>query len=332
MIKSKLALIIIIILFSIPSCSLFKQSKGEKRTRLLIAHTDFRHTDSVVNEGKIEAALNFIAIQTGKYELVPLHVRDSLSVQLKAAGEESTVYEIAKSTGADKNVFITISQLKNMLRVELIINTTEGFDARTGVGYCLLNYREIGNDKALYDPSLLKAIQRAFAAAVRDTNLFRQPDGSRTVMPTKTLAVGGLLFQTRPEILPKWELLNDKEVNSFDVVETIFSAAKDCPYYTVYDTETRDGIYSLFNLYIVENFVPPSPEEINALIKLEVDSYLTGSIRRIESGAFAELQLYDISTGKIRQIRSASDTIKTDDILDCRTVLQKLTKKVLDCR
>ncbi|MDQ1265692.1 MAG: hypothetical protein QG635_843, partial [Bacteroidota bacterium] len=196
--------------------------KDDKAILLLPANITFGGDVKNLSEYKVDAALNMICLITKKYQLIPFSARDSIAESLKTIGLEPTVAAIADSAGAGQILFIRISQLKNILRADITLNKTDKSESISrGIGYAFLNFRDEASDKALYDPALLKALQRAFAAAEGDSAMF----GSMNVIPAKSLVVGGMIFEDDGSFGRTWELFQNKGANSFDAVETIFSAA-----------------------------------------------------------------------------------------------------------
>jgi hypothetical protein len=54
---------------------------------------------------------------------------------------------------------------------------------------------------------------------------------------------------------------------------------------TVIDMETRDSIYAMAGLFMVENYNPASASELKILKSLEVTRIITGVCERIRGGA-----------------------------------------------
>ncbi|MDQ1266961.1 MAG: hypothetical protein QG635_2114, partial [Bacteroidota bacterium] len=95
------------------------------------------------------------------------------------------------------------------------------------------------------------------------------------------------------------------------------------------DTESRDALYALFKIYVVENYTSPTAFELEALSVLEVNSYIYGTCRRTEEGARIELNLYDINDKKMIIINSVGSSLTSDSIDELRKTLKYLTGKLL---
>jgi hypothetical protein len=132
----------------------------------------------------------------------------------------------------------------------------------------------------------------------------------------------------------EWKLFGEKERAEFgkDLTQSMFEAAIDAPYYAVYDPETRDSVFAVYNLYLIENCRAPSIVEIDALNKFQVKKYLTGKLIRTPEGATIEISLCDIRGTKLYVIKTESAEFKTDAIDILETIAAELVKKILDIK
>jgi len=297
---------------------------------IMLADVKFGSGTSEVSISKIEAAIALTAKISGKYELIHNSTRDSIARLMHVDSLETTIIAIARKLNADKVLFIKVNQIKNMLRIDIISGKTgDSASFYQGTGYSLLHYRKEKDNKAVYDPTLLQAVQRAFAVAEKDSMMFAGLEGSFQVYPAKTLAIGGLDFKNDSD-LPEWDLFVKKEVYSFDASESIFEQAKESPYYAVYDLDSRDSIYALFNLFGVENFNAPTTHEIEALHALEIDSYITGKFIRVQNGAEIEIHLCDMQNKNFRIMESEKSILESDDLEKMRKLVKDMTEKLLE--
>lgn len=321
---------LMMILFFCFFCVVLENAKGEVKTTLLIGNIKLGQKAEIIKATKVEAALNLAAGLSGKYVLIPTILRDSVAVLLSKDGVKPQINILSDTLGADKIVFVLVSRIENMLRVELnLVDAKNTSDRNLGEGFASIHYM-FSDSVLLVDLALLQAVQRAFAVAVKDSNLYANCEESFRVFPAPTLIIGGLDYKENPSYFPKWDLFDRPIVSSYDAVESIFEQAKESSKYVVYDIATRDTIYALFNLYIIENHKPPSYLEIEVLDNFLVRRYITGTFTQQKNSADIELVLYEIIGGKLKPIKSEKGIIQKDDLMEFRRVLKDLTKKLLD--
>lgn len=295
---------------------------------LLIGNLTFGHQADSISPLKVEAGINLAAILSKKYSLIPSQIRDSLANYFSSNGIKPQVNIIADTLKADKILFINVSAIQNMLRMEITsADAKPPYDKNTGEGYALMHFIEKDN-KHLYDPAILAAAQRALASAERDSNLYKDEEGNFRVFPAETMVIGGIEYKDNPNQFPRWDIFDNQVISSYDAVESIFEEAKNSEKFVVYDIPTRDTIFSIFNMFIPENYRPPSTPEIEALDKFQVKNYICGTLTKLKEHCNLELSLYKIVNGKLKLIRTEKDIVEKDDITIYRKVLKRLTKKL----
>ncbi len=303
---------------------------NDNKTKLMIGQCLFsENTPEFLDDYKIEAALTLAAGLTKDYKVIGLTERDSVSSIIEESGKEPTALNIARELDVDKILFFNVQQLKNMVRIEMVSKKVKNNKESRGIGYSLLRFRHENDNKPLYDPTILIAVQRALAESENKPELFADLEGSFRVLPAKTTVVGGLMFLNDPN-QKDWELFKSKEIISYDVAESIFEAAIESPTHVVYDTESRDSIYAMFNMFGIENFKAPTSYEIKALSDLEVQIYITGMFKRTPEGAEIELHYCDLSEGTLNMIRFVKGKIRNDLIDELRAEVKKLTRELLE--
>jgi hypothetical protein len=307
------------------------QNIDKDKIRIFVSKVEFGNQAEEISMSKVEAALLFASRLTGKYEIIPFALSDSIVNELSKIKKEATAQKVATSLGAERIWTMRIDRMNNMLRANISqVEIKNPKKKKNGIGYCLVNYFEDKTNKRFYDPSLLKAIQRAFAVVVGDSLLFSNESDKLKVIPAKTLVIGGVDF-VEDESLPLWELYDKKVVTSYDATEAMFEVVKDYPDFCAYDMASRDSIYAMFNYHIVENYRPPTTFEFDALNKLEVEYYLTGWIQRNKEGANLEILLFKLNGKgkKMTLVKSDSAILPKDDAKEFRELVRKLAISVL---
>ena len=328
--------IFIILFFIIPFYGLFAEADDsltnadftESSDLFMIADVKFGKETNDLTLNKVEAAVALAGGITKRFHLVPFSVRDSVAQNLIDEQKAPTAAAIAEKLNVKKILFMNINRVENMLRVDISMVDAEDFDDKSdGSGYALIHFIKEKDEKVLYDPSLLAAVQRAVAVCLHDSLMYSGTEGKFNVIPAPTLVIGGVDFQDDQELY-LWDLYSRMAVASYDMLEAIFETAKDSRDFVIYDIPTRDTIYSMFKLYFVENYKSPSKYEMEILDKFQVDYYVTGTLKRIREGAELELGLYKIKDEKLYPVRSEKDILKDDDLFQLRELVQTLTKKL----
>ncbi len=296
---------------------------------VMIADIELSNSLRGLSETKIEAAANLALRASEGFFLIPREVRDSVLSSLKAAGKAPTIINAASELNASRVLFIKINRLDNILRVDILSALNrDSLIKRSGKGYAALRLRSEKDSSILYDPALLAAFQRAFADA-EDSSMFKNAEGILEVYPAKTIVIGSIYYKN--EKGPGWwNVFKDKIAGSYEAVETIFSEAVKHENYVVYDIPTRDSLYALFKMYLIENYNPMSAAEIEALSRLDVDCFITGSLKGKGTTAELELSLYEYSDNDYHLIRSEKALLEEDSFQSYKALLRKITAKLLE--
>jgi hypothetical protein len=286
-----------------------------------------RGTASINDRDAYEALVLAINLSK-KYNAVAYKKVDSL-ISTSYLRKRLNINELAQKTGANKILFPSISVLNNMIRVEIKEkNVGKNIINKNGIGYSLLNYRDIENDKPIYVPTLISAFQRAFMNLVNDSTLYESYDNLYKIYPAKTLAISGLEFIDN-EDYKKWYLFDEKQLMSFDMIETIFDVVAYHHNYVVYDTPSRDTLFSFFNIYETANHTAPSKTELTAFKNIGVESFISGSVERERMGVKITLNLFDLEEGIYKKNKTASFTIEEDKLSEIRFGVRMATVKLL---
>ncbi len=300
------------------------------KTRTAILNISFGpEAKGVISEEKVEAAFNLVNLISEKYEYKDLATRDSIIAMLKKNNTELNIQNISQSLNVDKLFAIHIDRLANMIRVNMLSINAKDSTKSDGNGYALASYFTVENNAALYDPALLKAMQRAFAVTDGDSLLFTKNDTAFYAYPTPTLVISGLKFIDDAK-LPKWEVFNMKEVNSYLIVESIFDTLRFKNNLTLYDQISRDSIYAIFGLKIPENHNSVSEAELSCLAKFEVDYVLSGSFSRIDSGARLILTLFRLKDNKLSLIHRVESELLEDSKLQLGQLARKTAIRLIE--
>ena len=330
--KLLLILVVLIVSFQIspPSASAKGSSADSANKKLImLANVNLGRNTSDITMFKAEAALNFAALASGKFGLVNSDSIKSLVGDMLSKGDSNTTpLIIANKFNADYIYFMGINVIENMIRVDISsINAKDTSKKSGGVGYASLRYKRMKDEKMLYDPELLTATMRAFAVVQKDSSIFKTSD-SNWVKPVPTLMIGGINYINSNE-LPAWDIFAHKEISSYDAVETIFDEIKQSNDYAIYDIQTRDSVYALFNLVGIENYMSPTSSEIKSLSEMEVGYYITGNLERSEFGALLDLYLCQITKSHLEIIKKKTLVVKEDSEKDYRETIRKAARGIL---
>jgi hypothetical protein len=325
----------VIILFILLSLSLnlyaegISETSGKPRMRVMMAWSRIAPGVYGVNDAKVEAALAIALRLTGCYELIPSHFRDSTAKAINAKAEEASALRIAQELDAERILSLTVNRIKNILRVDIVNLAVDTSNIKSyGKGYAYLNYRSANDQTLFFEPGLLTAVQRAFADSENDSNMYASLEGHLRVIPAKTIAIGGMSF-SYDDKQPYWDLFDENEVTSFDMIETIFEEVGKNPHYVAYDTESRDSVYLMARLYATDNSQESTIFEIEALSAFQVEYLITGNFKRVPDGASVTLNLLKINDKEFTLQRSENAILKENDLDKLRQTLRELTNKLL---
>lgn len=282
--------------------------------------------------GKVDAAFALAMFASEKFRSIPFAVRDSVLGVMRQETSDVTAGALAQRLGAEQVAFVTVNRLQNILRVAVSCRYGKDFEQlREGIGYAVLKYRKGSEDSILYDPSLLLAIQRAFALSQADTLMYAKVERDMRAIPAKLLAPTHLEFVEKVGTTSTLFEPKQKPIVAYDAMQTMFIAAKDHPLYVPLDVDTRDSIYALANLYEVENENPPNVLELRVLFQVEIRTCLMAKLtQENETDLSLEMKLCEIlSDGNLRLLRQEKSMLSGDKLADLRKGIQRLTKKIL---
>lgn len=295
--------------------------------KIVLAKTQIGFGIDSLDNWKVHAALTLATKLTNKYNLISFEEIDSLKNIL---GRIPSISEVHDSLNADYLAMVNINQFENMLGVDLkLVEGTNAKSVKMGRGYSKLNFQLENSKLKIYDPPLLKAIQRAFAGAIKDTMLYDTLNGGLNVYPAAATVIGGINYINNDK-LRKWDLFETRVVSSYYACETIFEFGKDNKFYEIYDMDSRDSIYSMYRLYGVENYDLPSKHELKALKEMEIECYITGQFIRIEDGALLKLYLSKLEDEKLIITKKTEAILEEDNLEKYGLLLKKLTKELLN--
>lgn len=307
-------------------------AKSHPLPAIVVVNVKNSETVPAAISGKVDAAFALALFASDKFRSIPFAVRDSVLNVMRKENPDVTAAALATRLGAEQVAFVTVNRLQNILRVAVSCRYGSDFgQLREGIGYAVLKYRKGAEDSILYDPSLLLAIQRAFALSQADTLMYAKAERDMRAIPAKLLAPTHLEFVEKVGTSSTLFEPKQKPIVAYDAIQTIFVAAKDHPLYVPLDIDTRDSIYALANLYEVENANPPNTLELRVLFQVEIRTCLMAKLtQENESDVSLEMKLCEItSDGNLRLLRQEKTLLTGDKLADLRKGIQRLTKKIL---
>lgn len=271
---------------------------------------------------RIYSALKFSLDMTTEHHTVP----DSVRTKAIAEADSNDTYEdLARQVEAQFTCYASVDVLHNMLRANITLTNSDGND-KTGFGYAAIHH--IKNGKQVYDIALVKAFQRATMNVIGDTTIYQHQPKEFQLKPAGSLVVGGFIMNNN-DIPFNWELFTNKSVTSYYASESIYEAAIESDNYAIYDIATRDSMYAIFKIYMVENSSPASASELKMLSQFDVQYYLYGILDRDLNSANMKIILAELNNGKIKILNTADGVLNNDNKEKMKALVQKLTKEVL---
>ena len=304
-----------------------RKSSSVKPLKLFLAGIEIGKNLEDLNPSSVEAALAFSMMLTNFFDIVPPKYIDSIRTEWKKNEKTFTIVDLAKYFEADFLIYINLNRFKNILRCDITLLFEKDYQKKSnGTGYAFLNYQDTISKKFLYDPSILIALQRAFAVAVKDSNLFAK--SKNPIRPLPTLVITGIEFK-RKEGLPTWSLFANSVVNSYFLVEKMFEVISKSNKYQPFDIETRDSIYATFNFFAPENYKAPNQMELYALRQFEVETIITGSFEQTIEGGELTLILAKFTSVGLTEINRVKGIVTKDSMLEFEKVVEELTNKLV---
>lgn len=304
-----------------------RKTSSLKPLKIYIAGIEIGKNLEDLNPSSVEAAFAFSMILTNFFDIIPQKYVDSIRIQWKREGKTFTIAELAKHFQADFLVYINLNRFKNMLRCDITLLFDKDYQKKSnGSGYSFINYQDTVTKKYLYDPSILTALQRAFAVAVKDSNIFAK--AKNPIIPIPSVVITGIEFRKKDEI-PNWSLFSNAVVNSYFMIEKIFEIIALSNLYQPFDIETRDSIYATFNFFAPENYKAPNQMELYALRQFEVESIITGVFEHTIEGGELTLILAKFTNVGLTEVNRVKGIVRKDSILELEQVLTELTNRLI---
>ncbi len=311
----------------------FAQTDSVIRTKVLIMPVDIGPNCDYMSPNELYEAGRFAVNLSKNYEAIEKDkitrtIRENQSVLVKTVDFS----KIAKSLNSEYIAFSSVKRIGNVVRTELILKSSGDTSIqKKGIGYEMLNLRDITTDNPIYVPTVIGAYQKAFAAALKDTMMYDDYRNAYRVFPSSPMAICGIDF-VESKKTKNWKLFDFKQTASYDILESIFKVTMYDYRYFTYDIATRDSIYAVFGLHEKLNFNAPSQSEIIALYNYQIKNFLTGEFRynKDEKCLEIELMLFGFSDeGEVKKIDSHSELIKEDNVDYLRYAVQKTATRLL---
>lgn len=278
---------------------------------------------------KVDAAMSLIDRFTKKFGYFPMKERLMIIDSLKKSNVKNAFEKFTEDNSINWIFNFRINKLQNILGVTLqAINIKDSSKVYTDNGFGYLNLKDTLNKVNIYDIALTNAIQRAIAKTLKDSTMFKEAFDEYKVYSFPTLVVGGLEFIDSDKFV-KYNLFSDKQVTSYDIVESIWEETYKQNRFIAYDIESRDSLYTLFNIYGIENYDKPTPFELKALSQMEIGYYITGTFQRVSSGAKIKMHICRVNKNNLEIIVSSEGMVEEDTIEALRKSIKNTTKKVI---
>jgi len=308
---------IIVILF------LLALSLQANPSKVLVSNVAQGNSADSISLHKIYTATKLAIDMTDDYITIADSVRKQIA---ETSTNKLKADSIVSSAGTNYFISSSIDVFHGMLRANITMVDTKTKKEINGFGYAALRYERDG--KKIYDVAMLAALQRAMMNVTSDTSLYTHQPKEYRAKPVKSLVVGGFMFDDNDSQLI-WKIFNNKSVMSYFASESIYQAAKESDDYAVYDLNTRDSMYAAFNLYLMENFTPPSNTELKILNTFAVEQFIFGSIKRVKSHAQVKIVLTELKDGNLSIIRTEVARLEDDYQDDFEALIKKLTNQIL---
>lgn len=284
-------------------------------------------TDPAITATKVEAGLALAFDLTERFAYVPSEVRDSLV--LARTSDPVTTLQAAHIVQADIAAFANCIRVANLVRAEITLRSGDSLNIeQRGVGYAAI--RHYNDSGVVADPAILTSLQRALCTALGTDSLYAAaPDDLRTV-PSTLVGIGGIAFEDDSTISPHWSLFEDRTVTSYDMVINLVHDLQSHPDLTVVDLDTRDSMFAMGGMMLIENDRAVSNTELRILRLFDVQHIIMGSFTRDGKGALLRLHWCTIEPdGRYTIERTAERRINEDSIVEARKAVLACVKDVV---
>ncbi len=283
--------------------------------------------DQAVSASKVEAGLALALDLTARFEYVPSAVRDSLIADQTA--DPVTTLQAAEIVGADIAAFAQCIRLANLVRAEITLRAGDSLATeQRGVGYAAI--RHYNDSGVVADPAILTALQRALCRALEDDSLYAGAPDDLRVFPSTLIGIGGIAFENDSAITTRWNLFEDRTVVSYDMAINLVHELQSAPYLTVVDLDTRDSMFAMGGLMLIENDRPVSNSELRILRLFDVHHIITGAFTRDQKGALLRLHWCRIEPdGRYTIERSAERRVMEDSAVQAREAVLEAVREII---
>jgi len=284
-------------------------------------------TDPAITATKLEAGLALALDLTERFAYVPAVVRDSLIAARTT--DPVTTLQAAEIVEADVAVFANCIRVANLVRGEVTLRSGDSLKTeQRGVGYAAI--RHYSDSGVVADPAILTSLQRALCVALQNDSLYTSAPNDLQVVPTTLVAIGGISFENDSSIAPHWNLFDDRTVVSYDMVINLVHELQASPLLTIVDLDTRDSMFAMGGMLLIENDRPVSNTELRILRLFDVQHIITGSFTRDRQGALLRLHWCRIEAdGRYTIERTAEQRVTEDSAVKAREAVLEAAREVV---
>jgi hypothetical protein len=297
--------------------------------KIFLAHTTVGYgvDTNLFKSSKIYSAINLIGMLTNKYELIS----DSTIIEAtQNIIKPYNSFDIAKKVNADRIFIIKVEQLKNILRTEIIsVDPLNPDTVRTSEGFALLHLFNKQTDEPVYDPTLLYALQQAFAVIENDSLMFQNLGETFDVKPVPNVVISGIEFINDTSFV-SWDIFSNQLIKSYEYSEMIFEEVHKSKDWILFDIDSRDAVYGMYNMFLIENNIAPSVNELHALQNFNIFYYISGKIERNKYGATISISLHHLSKDGDSKIKSYSEMLYKNDVIELKNIIKRLANKLIE--
>jgi len=297
----------------------FLYTNGIAKESFLVAPIQFGNKTAFMNQNEIYSALVFainLAPDKNSFDRKDI---DSILAINQSMLTKVDLSEVGTKLGANNIVYSSISTLNNIVRTEIkLFDIQKKSLSSVGIGYAVMNLRDVSNDNPIYIPAVIKAYQRAFASALGDSMLYDNYRNFYRVYPSEPAIIAGLEFKTTKDSVNQWYMFNHKQIISYDIIESMLEYASMHPTICFFDTQSRDTLYSLCKIYETSNYTFPSHLELSTLKIMGITYFISGTVTQIDDKVEIELFLFKLKNDIYEKIKSAKRMINKDQLPDIR--------------
>lgn len=245
--------------------------KLSRPMRLMLAGSTAHDSVKVASEIFVDQAIRRALDSIPAADYVTLNYRDSLAAAAVKRGEPGvTLKDIGASLHLDGAIVTKIARFGSVLGVDLsIVDPKTREVLYKDLSFSFIRFRD-SSGTMLIGPPLYDAIRKSL------DKYFGAPHTQTEPVATESMLLGGIAIEKLPQLK---QLSVRREGLTRETLKALAEyAVRHFPELVPLDREAREGLYNMFGLKGVVDYVPVLPQEKQMLFNVGIDRMLVGGV------------------------------------------------------